>query len=455
MYKLISLYFSLTSSFLLIAFPLPVLPDSLNEILRLTYTSNRQLVLTRAHLAAQRDAIKIASSESGVMVSTAFTGSRDWNLNAGSINDGFSGSLVGSYTLSDGMRSENKIRLQKHILSKANHQLNDLEQGVLLATINSYLNVLRDQKFVALSDGNVAVLSRQFEEVRDRFSLGEVTRTDVAQAEAALASAKANLTAKEGALATTTELFLTQVGIVPRNLEPVITSFQLPKSIKKAKQRALKKHPRILSAKEQEKIADVAIDIAAGEKKPLINLKSSLTNGYTQSTGNYNSASIKIEGSFPIFNSGRIDHKISQAESNLKAEQTNTNLVRRSVAEEISIAWSNLRVAEATIEARKRQVESSEIAYEGVVVEEKLGTRTTLNVINSEQALLNARTQLASAEKDHLFAKFSVLAASGDLNVNYLGVKVAKATSEGPQKEKRQLGPFESILKQIGLPIIE
>ena len=118
---------------------------------------------------------------------------------------------------------------------------------------------------------------------------------------------------------------------------------------------------------------------------------------------------------------------MSQAESNFKAEKANTELVRRSVLEEVSIAWTNLKVAEATIEARKRQIEASKIAYDGVLVEEKLGTRTTLNVINAEQDLLDARTQLASAERDHLYATFAVLASSGDLNIKHLGISTPKS----------------------------
>ncbi len=431
--------------------PLPAATDTLNEILKLTYSSNRQLVLTRAHVVSQQDAIRSAISDLGISVSTAINGSRDWNLKSGSQTDGFSASVIGSYTLSDGKRSKNRIALEKYILAKSNHQLDELEQRVLLETTNSYLNVLRDQKFVALSRGNVAVLKRQFEEIKDRFSLGEVTRTDVAQAESALASAKANLTAKQGALGVTTEIFLSQVGIIPDNLEPVVTRFKLPKNIELAKKRALKQHPKILSARTQEKIASLIIDIEKGAKKPLFSLKSSLTNGFNQSSGNYNSASIKIEGSIPIFNAGRINNAVKQAESNLKAERANTQLVKRSVVEEISIAWTNLEVAEATIEARKRQIEASKIAYDGVVVEERLGTRTTLNVINAEQNLLDARTQLASAERDHLYAMFAVLAASGDLNVNYLGISPPKVDKKEKKIQHRELNLFETILEGLGV----
>ena len=115
-------------------------------------------------------------------------------------SDSYSSSLTGSYNISDGNLSKSKVLIDEALYKIAKLQLRELEQKVLLDTINSYLNVLRDQKFVELSNNNVAVLERQFIEIRDRFQLGEVTRTDVSQAESALAAAKANLTAKNGSL---------------------------------------------------------------------------------------------------------------------------------------------------------------------------------------------------------------------------------------------------------------
>ena len=123
---------NLVTHLVIIGLSLPAASDTLDEILQLTYSSNRQLVLTRAHLASQKDAIKLAISDLGISVSTAFNGSRDWNLKLGSQADSFSTSLIGSYTLSDGKRSKNKIALEEYALVKAKHQLEDLEQRILL-----------------------------------------------------------------------------------------------------------------------------------------------------------------------------------------------------------------------------------------------------------------------------------------------------------------------------------
>ena len=374
--------------------------DTLDEVLRLTFSTNKQLLLSRTQLQSSKTAIDISKSALGLNFSASINGSRGWNINETSKSDSYSSSLTGSYNISDGNLSKSKVLIDEALYKIARLQLQELEQKVLLDTINSYLNVLRDQKFVELSNNNVAVLDQQFLEIRDRFQLGEVTRTDVSQAESALAAAKANLTAKEGSLKISSELFLSLVGIKPYKLINIKSNFKLPSSLEIAKQNSLKNHTKIIAAKIEEQIARIRIDIAKSQKSPLISFKSIFSNGYNSSSGNSNSVTFRLEGSIPIFNSGRIDSEINQAKINYKAQKESTLLVKRLIEQEIALAWSNVLVSKASIEARKRQVEASSLAYDGVVVEEKLGTRTTLDVINAEQSLLDARTQLASAERN-------------------------------------------------------
>ena len=400
--------------------------DTLDEVLRLTFSTNKQLLLARTQLQSTKTAIDISKSALGLNFSASINGSRGWNINETSKSDSYSSSLTGSYNISDGNLSKSRVLIDEALYKIAKLQLHELEQKVLLDTINSYLNVLRDQKFVDLSNNNVAVLERQFLEIRDRFQLGEVTRTDVSQAESALAAAKANLTAKVGSLKISSELFLSLVGIKPYKLMNIKTNFKLPSSLEIAKQNSLKTHTKIKAAKIEEQIARIRIDIAKSQKSPLISFKSIFSNGYNSSSGNSNSVTFRLEGSIPIFNSGRIDSEINQAKIDYKAQKESTFLVKRLVEQDIALAWSNVLVSKASIEARKRQVEASSLAYDGVVVEEKLGTRTTLDVINAEQSLLDARTQLASAEREHIYARFSLLAATGELNLKKLNIAFPK-----------------------------
>ena len=400
--------------------------DTLDEVLRLTFSTNKQLLLSRTQLQSSKTAIDISKSALGLNFAASINGSRGWNINESSKSDSYSSSLTGSYNISDGNLSKSKVLIDEALYKIAKLQLRELEQKVLLDTINSYLNVLRDQKFVELSNNNVAVLERQFLEIRDRFQLGEVTRTDVSQAESALAAAKANLTAKVGSLKISSELFLSLVGIKPYKLMNIKKNFKLPSSLEIAKQNSLKTHTKIKAAKIEEQIARIRIDIAKSQKSPLISFKSIFSNGYNSSSGNSNSVTFRLEGSIPIFNSGRIDNEINQAKINYKAQKESTLLVKRLVEQEIALAWSNVLVSKASIEARKRQVEASSLAYDGVVVEEKLGTRTTLDVINAEQNLLDARTQLASAERELTYSRFSLLAATGELNLKNLNMSVPK-----------------------------
>ena len=396
--------------------------DTLGEVLRLTFSSNKQLLLSRTQLQSSKTAIDISKSALGLNFSASINGSTGWNINESTKSDSYSSSLTGSYNISDGNLSKSKVLIDEALYKISKLQVRELEQKVLLDTINAYLNVLRDQKFVELSNNNVVVLERQFLEIKDRFQLGEVTRTDVAQAESALAAAKANLTAKIGSLKISSELFLSLVGIKPYKLMNIKINFKLPTTIEIAKKKSLKTHTKIMAAKIEEQIARIRIDITKSQKSPLINFKSIFSNGYSSSSGNNNSVTFRLEGSIPIFNSGKIDSEIKQAKINYKAQKESTLLVKRLVEQDIALAWSNVLVSKASIEARKRQVESSSLAYDGVVVEEKLGTRTTLDVINAEQSLLDARTQLASAERELTYARFALLAATGELNLKKLNI---------------------------------
>lgn len=400
--------------------------DTLDEVLRLTFSTNKQLLLSRTQLQSTKTAIDISKAALGLNFSASINGSRGWNINESSKSDSYSSSLTGSYNLLDGNLSRNKVLVDEALYKIAKLQLHQLEQKVILDTVNAYLNVLRDQKFVELSNNNVAVLERQFLEIKDRFQLGEVTRTDVSQAESALAAAKANLTAKNGSLKISSELFLSLVGIKPYKLMNIKIDFKLPSTVDIAKKNSQKNHTKIKIAEIEEQIARTRIDIAKSQKSPLVSFKSIFSNGYSSSSGNNNSVTFRLEGSIPIFNSGKIDSQIDQAKINYKAQKESTLLVKRLVEQDIALAWSNVLVSKASIEARKRQVEASSLAYDGVVVEEKLGTRTTLDVINAEQSLLDARTQLASAERELTYAMFALLAATGDLNLKKLNIAVPK-----------------------------
>jgi len=400
--------------------------DTLDEILRLTYSSNKQLIFSRTKLASSEKSISISESSLGVNFSASINGSKTLDINQSSQSDNYSSSIIGSYNLFDGNFSKNKVLLEKAFYEIAKIGLVELEQNILLQTINAYLNVLRDQKLVELSTNNVAVLERQFVETSDRFQLGEVTRTDVSQSESALAAAKANLTAKKGALKISSEMFLSLVGIKPFKLKDIETNFVLPDNVEIAKKNALKKHPKILVSNIEEQIASIRIKIAKSQKSPIINFKSIFSNGYSSLSGNNNSLTFRLEGSVPIFNSGKIKNEIEQAEINFKAQKENSLIIKRLVEHDITLAWSNVLVSKSSIEARKRQVEALTLAYDGVVVEEKLGTRTTLDVINAEQSLLDARTQLASAEREHAYAKFALLATTGELNLRKLKIMPPK-----------------------------
>ena len=236
--------------------------DTLEEVLKLSYSTNKQLIFSRIKLKSNKKSIDISKSALGLNLSASINGSRSWDIDPSPISDQYSSSIIGGYNLYDGNLSKSNIQLNEALYNVAKFQLYDLEQKILLETVNAYLNVLRDQKLIELGMNNVSVLERQFLEISDRFKLGEVTRTDVSQAESALAAAKANLTAKNGSLKISSEMFLSLVGIKPLNLDNIKINFKLPKTVDIAKKNSLKKHPKILVAKIEEQIAKIRVDIS-------------------------------------------------------------------------------------------------------------------------------------------------------------------------------------------------
>ena len=423
---------------------------SIRDALELSFKNDKQLIIARQGVNIQKEIITEARSGANPSFSGLLSTKRDWAFDMESSSDNVSGSVLGSYTIYDSLLTQNKIKLELLTLKVLQSDLKQLEQTILFSTINAFLNVQRDKKFVELSEGNVTVLGKKFQEVIDRFDLGEVTRTDVAQAESALASAKANLTARIGSLNVSRELYYSRTGVYPTkilNLKKIPT---LPKTQASAISKAVLKSPKIISGFRKLEKARLMLALAKSNKGPKVQLRSTLSSGYAEGSGDFNSARLAIEATFPIFN-GALDSKVRQAASSLTLESVRLDRLKRAVAETVAVSWSDLSVARSTIEARRRQVDASEIAYNGIVVEEKLGARTTFDVINAEQDLLEARNQLATAERDEIAAVYSVLAAMGKLDSTTLNLRISESeiSEKNTGEQIKQLSPMQKLYNLI------
>jgi len=304
-------------------------------------------------------------------------------------------------------------------------QLRNTEQTVLLQAATAYMDVTRDTLTVALNRNNVAVLTRQLEATRDRFRVGEITRTDVSQSEAALAQAKAGLAAAEGALTASRGAFTRVVGRAPGTLDkPVLPA--LPASEEEVRAAALSANPSLLAARNSEVASKNAVRVAIGGLLPTVQVVGAITRSENSQTRNLvtESRSVTAQLSVPIYAQGLTYSQIRQAKQLNSQDRFNIAVAERSVLEGVNNAWDGLATARATIAAAQEQVRASEIALDGVKQEAAVGSRTTLDVLNAEQALLNARVTLVQAQRNETVAAFNVLSVMGRLNPEGLGLKV-------------------------------
>lgn len=316
----------------------------------------------------------------------------------------------GGQTIAETSRAENNV-----LAGRA--QLIGTEQTVLLDVVTSYINLLRDQAVRDLNANNVQVLQRQLAAARDRFRVGEITRTDVAQAEDRLAGARANLTQAEGNVATSRATFQRVVGLPPRNLTPVAMPRNLPASQQQAEQAALDA-PAVVAARYLESAALDDVRIIVGQLLPQISLQGTLTHSVDtgQTPGQErDTAQILAVLTMPLYSAGLIDSRVRAARQTAVQRRYELEDARRRAIEEAARAFQSLNTARARINALRTQIRAAEIALQGVEQEARVGSRTTLDVLDAEQNLLTANTNLVTTQRDQLLAAFQLMQSTGRL----------------------------------------
>jgi TolC family type I secretion outer membrane protein len=305
-------------------------------------------------------------------------------------------------------------------------RLHSAEQNVFLDTVTAYMNVVRDESVVKLNQTNVELLRKQSEAAKARFDVGEITRTDVSQAEARLASGLSQLTGAEANLIAARAFFERSVGEAPATLEPKPAVPVLPESEVSARTTANSDNPTLLTARQQEEAADYAIDFAVGQMLPTVTVQASYgRNGQEFGPETIaDDARVTASASFPLYQGGAEWSQIRQAKELYNKARMDTEFARRSTDERVSNAWEAYRAARASSEANRQQVKASEIAFEGVQQELEVGSRTTLDVLDQQQELLNARVALVRSERDEVVAAYSLLASVGKLTAKQLELPV-------------------------------
>jgi len=291
-----------------------------------------------------------------------------------------------------------------------------VEQQILSNTVSAYMEMIRSSQSVSLGQNNVRLITQELRAARDRFEVGEVTRTDVAIAEARLAAARGNLAAAMGDLEISRENYKAVVGRYPGNLRWPSAPPRTARTEDAAKAVAVRNHPSIEEAQRNVNAAEANILRARAVMKPNVGTSASavINEGFTTT---FNAG---VQLNVPIYSGGTLRSALRKTVAQRDAARAGLLQSVVVVKQNVGISWANIAVAAARTEASRRQVRASQIAYNGVREEAKFGARTTLDVLDAEQELLDARSNLISAEVDQYISVYSLLAAMGLLTSEHL-----------------------------------
>ncbi len=412
----------------------PVSAETLKDALALAYKTNPTIRAERARLQATREAR--AQAWAGALPQITASGSYDRvdSTQTSAIArdaklDTLAGALNAEQPVFTGFRNFNAIKQAGARIRAGGAQLVATEQRVLSDVASAYFNVQRNMAVYELNKQNVTVLIRQKEMATARFEVGEITRTDVAQADARLSEARARLSSSQGELAVVRATYAQLVGQTPGGLEPVETLPELPESLEAAQTVGFKFAPALVGARERAEVSRRQISIARGAILPSVSLTAGYQYAEEPNTFIEQSEEFKFgaRASIPLFQGGANYSRIREAKALHRSDRAQLAEAERLVEAQTISAWERLVTARAVAASAEASAEANRLALEGVRQEALVGTRTTLDVLNAEQELLNAEVSLVSARRDIQTAAFSLLAAVGVLTPHAIGIDAALA----------------------------
>jgi outer membrane protein len=431
--------------------------DTLEWALVQAYQNNPSLNAQRASLRATDETIPQALSGYRPKLSVTASGGYSYNdtlshtvnqttfpntVSYTSLAETFASRAIGAtatQTLYNGFQTANRTREAESTVMGARETLRVTEQQVLLDAATSYMNLLRDQAILDLNRRNVEVLTEQLKQTRDRFNVGEVTRTDVAQAESRLAAGRSALLGAQSNYVTSEANYRRVIGVDPGRLAPGTPVDRLsPPTLAGSIAQGQTQSPSVLAAMYGVDIAELAVKVSEGALYPNLGLTATVGKNWdaTYQQNKQTAASILGTLTVPIYQGGGEYSVIRQSKETLGQQRLNLDLNRDQARETVVQSWGQLDATKAQIEATTAQVNAAEIALNGVREEARVGQRTTLDVLNAQQELVNARVALVTAQHDRVVASYTLLAAVGALSMQRLGLNV---TIYDPQVHYQQV----------------
>ena len=403
--------------------------ESFKQALVNAYRSNPTLQGDRARQRSTDELVPSAKSGWRPRIEASGDVSRNYaNPEGGPERDWTSSSVDIQLTqpLFRGFKTVEGVAEARENVKAGRQQLLAVEQQVLLDAATAYMNVLRDTAVVNLRKNNISVLEEQLRQTRDRFQVGEVTRTDVAQAEASLAQSRSEFFSAQANLRASVASFRQYVGIEPKNLAPAKSvEGLLPKQLNAAVDVSQVEHPAIGSALHNVDVAAYAVKVAEAALYPTVQVNGAV-NRQLDSQGltgqKLFTASVTGQINVPIYQGGAEYATIRQAKEQLGQARLSADLARDQVRALIVTNWGQLETAKAQLISGQANVTAAEIALNGVREEAKVGQRTTFDVLTAQQTLLNARVALVTAQRDRVVASYAVLSAMGHLSADRLNL---------------------------------
>lgn len=405
------------------ALALPAQSQTLEEAFTLAEVANPTLESSKADADIARAALDEARAAGGVTVSLSASGgyesidsNRAFSPNIGE-RPTANVQLEAARPIYTGGRVAAGIRAAEAGIDAASANLEATRQQLFLETATAFLDVKAARETLDIRGNNVELLREQVEAATARFDVGFVTRTDVALTEARLAGALAGEAAAAAGVQAAIADFIAVTDAVPGDLGPTPPLPVLPENFEEALEFAVLDNPQLLALREQERSASEAIDQAKAAGRLQLEIVGTASGQQEFKDDEYDTTvSALARGSIPLWQSGLVDARVSQARLRRDQARLNTNAAERDIRAGLASAWFGYEAALLSIEASVRQVEAAEIAFDGARQELTVGTRTTLDVLDSEQDLLDARLSLVNAERDAQVAAYQVLQLTGGLS---------------------------------------
>jgi outer membrane protein len=406
--------------------------DTLREALVSAYKTNPTLTAERENLKATDATVAIAKAAGRPQVTGSVGINKDLSrrgvLDTNSSGPTLSVGVDLSYPLFNGGAVKNSVKAAKTRVEAGRATLTAVEGDVFTQAVSAYMDVIRDRAIVELNRNNVKVLETNLEATRDRFQIGDLTRTDVAQSEARLQLGRAQLATAEGNATASEATYRQVVGHAPDNLAPPPPLPPLPATSDEAVRIALADNPDLVSISRQAIAAGYDVSVARAGRLPTLSgvVSGTYVNdlggapGGFPSTGSQTTAGLNL--SVPIFQGGLPAARIRQAQAQQGQVLEQVVGTERAVVQGAMSAFSNYEASQRAIQAQTVAVQSNELALEGVRAEQSVGTRTILDVLNAEQELLNSQVALVTAKRDAYVDGFQLLNVMGQAQARDLGL---------------------------------